>query len=112
MCEPAPLACSWKVTGRDVRVGSGYNFFLLSRESASAHSDAWSTRQSDAIDSTVCEDNPNLQPMTHVPARRAVRMSTLESPIIRVSSGETAASRISALSPSGSGFLLAKLFPP
>ena len=54
----------------------------------------------------------NRQPITHVPARRAVRISTLESPIISVSPGATPASRITVFSPSGSGFLLAKLLPP
>src|ERR1700721_3063606 len=86
--------------------------FFVSSESASPHSAALSTRQSHGIDSTVCEDNPNLHPITHVPARRAVKISTLESPIISVSPGETPASRIRVFSPSGSGFFVAKLFPP
>src|SRR5579862_9252233 len=85
---------------------------LLAKCSAVAHSDATSTRQSEGIFSNVCDDNPNLQPIIHAPARRAVSTSTSESPIISVSSGATPASTISAFSPSGSGFFVAKLLPP
>jgi len=64
------------------------------------------------MSSTVWEDMPKRQPRAQAPARRAVRISTLESPTISVSCGETSASRISVFSPSGSGFLVGKLLPP